>query len=178
MTENQDSSITTGTITGITSFGAFVKLQDGQEGLVHISEIADAYITNIGDYLTNGQEVKVKVLGTNKKGKLDLSIKKVPGNSIAKVGGAPEESAAPRPEPQVYNKYKSQQGRKGGGGGMRRDRPQAGTFEDKMNQFLKKSDEKLLDVRKNTEWKQGVRKKKKQKDTSGSNVFDPKIMGK
>jgi len=53
-------SISAGHVTGITSFGAFVKLTDGQEGLVHISEIADTYISNIGDYLTNNQEVKVK----------------------------------------------------------------------------------------------------------------------
>jgi len=114
MRESQnDSSLTTGKVTGITSFGAFIKLADGQEGLVHISEIADTYISNISDFLSLNQEVKIKILGTNKKGKLDLSIKKVPGQKLEKSGGGGASgggaSKGSSREPMVYSKYKYSQ---------------------------------------------------------------------
>ncbi|NLM53825.1 MAG: S1 RNA-binding domain-containing protein, partial [Firmicutes bacterium] len=44
-------SIVEGKVTGITNFGAFVELSNGQTGLVHISEVADAYVKDIKDYL-------------------------------------------------------------------------------------------------------------------------------
>ena len=51
-----------GKVTGITKFGAFVQLPGGVSGLVHISEIANAFVNDVNDYLTMGQTVKVKVL--------------------------------------------------------------------------------------------------------------------
>jgi S1 RNA binding domain protein len=56
-------SILEGKVTGITKFGAFVSLPGGRSGLVHISEIAYSYVNDVKDYLTEGQEVKVKVIG-------------------------------------------------------------------------------------------------------------------
>ena len=47
----QVGSIVEGVITGITSFGAFVELPNGKTGLVHISEVADAYVKSIEDYV-------------------------------------------------------------------------------------------------------------------------------
>ena len=66
-----------GTVTHITTFGAFVKLDNGEEGLVHISEIANEYVTEITAFVNIGEKIQVKVLNRNVKGKLDLSIKKV-----------------------------------------------------------------------------------------------------
>ena len=65
-----------GVITGITKFGAFVKIDEKTTGLVHISEVADTYVKEISDFLQVGDEVKVKVLNVADNGKVGLSIKK------------------------------------------------------------------------------------------------------
>jgi S1 RNA binding domain protein len=65
-----------GKVTGITNFGAFVELEKGKTGLVHISEVADSYVKDINDYLKVGEEVTVKVINVEKDGKIGLSIKK------------------------------------------------------------------------------------------------------
>ncbi|CDQ37761.1 MULTISPECIES: S1 domain-containing RNA-binding protein [Virgibacillus] len=65
-----------GKVTGITNFGAFVELEQGTTGLVHISEVADNYVKDINDHLSVGDEVKVKVINVEKDGKIGLSIKK------------------------------------------------------------------------------------------------------
>jgi len=126
-----------GKITGITSFGAFVRLPDGQEGLVHISEIADTYVTSVEHYLALGEEVNVKILGKNDRGKYDLSIKQVPGNTVVNKRGE-----APPADTRKKEKGFS-----------------AGSFDDLMDSFLKKSEEIQLDVRRNMQYKQGVKKK-------------------
>ena len=55
-------NILDGVVTGITKFGAFVKLENGATGLVHISEVADTYVKEVADFLKEGDKVKVKVL--------------------------------------------------------------------------------------------------------------------
>jgi S1 RNA binding domain protein len=67
-----------GKVVGITKFGAFVDLENGEKGLIHISKISRNYVKNISDYLHVGQEVEVKVIGKGKDGKLDLSMKDIP----------------------------------------------------------------------------------------------------
>ena len=64
-----------GKVTGITKFGAFVSLGGGKSGMVHISEIAHTYVSDINEYLTVGQDVKVKIIAMEN-GKINLSIKK------------------------------------------------------------------------------------------------------
>ena len=65
-----------GKVSGLTKFGAFVKLESGESGLVHISEIADSFVSEIKDFLSEGQDVSVKVLNIDDKGRLNFSIKK------------------------------------------------------------------------------------------------------
>ena len=65
-----------GKVTGIMKFGAFVSLPGGKSGLVHISEIAYTYVNQVSDHLQVGQEVKVKVIGIDEAGRINLSIKK------------------------------------------------------------------------------------------------------
>lgn len=67
-------SIVEGKVTGITHFGAFVELPEGGTGLVHISEVADAYVKDIKDYLKENDKVRVKVIAIDK-GKIGLSIR-------------------------------------------------------------------------------------------------------
>ena len=71
-----EGEIVGGKVTSITKFGAFVALEDGKSGLVHISEIADSYVSDIRQFLTEGQEVRVKILPSDKAGRINLSIKK------------------------------------------------------------------------------------------------------
>lgn len=68
--------IYSGKVSGLTKFGAFVKLESGESGMVHISEIADAYVSEVKDFLSEGQKVSVKVLNIDDKGRLNFSIKK------------------------------------------------------------------------------------------------------
>lgn len=118
-------TIVEGTVVKITPYGAFVELPDGKSGLVHISEIADIYVKDVKDYLKERDRVRVKILGINEKGKLDLSVKQ-----------------ALTPEERVQ-------------------RTRARTsFEDKLKAFMKESEERLLDLKRNTEAKRGGRRKK------------------
>lgn len=71
-----------GTVSGITNFGAFVDLPDGERGMVHISEVADAYVKNIHDYLKQSDRVRVKVLSIEDRGKISLSIRKAEAESL------------------------------------------------------------------------------------------------
>jgi len=67
-----------GTVKTITNFGAFVDLGEGQTGLVHISEIADGYVKDVSEFLSQDQKIKVKVLNVDEQNKkITLSIKKV-----------------------------------------------------------------------------------------------------
>jgi len=70
-------NIVEGVVTGITHFGAFVTLPGGQTGLVHISEVADAYVRDVKDYLKENDRVKVKIISLDKNGKIGLSIRQV-----------------------------------------------------------------------------------------------------
>lgn len=63
-------AIVEGIVTGITNFGAFVTLPDGRTGLVHISEIADAYVKDINEYVKTNEKVQVKVLSVDPSGKI------------------------------------------------------------------------------------------------------------
>lgn len=122
-----------GKVTGIAKFGAFVELPEGKTGLVHISQVADAYVTDVSKHIKVGDIVKVKVLGTAKEGKYDLSIKQVGKPSWEQRRKRPRED---------------------------KEKPVPGTFEDKITQFLKQSEEKLTDWKRNLESKQSGRKKK------------------
>lgn len=73
-------SIVEGRVTGITNFGAFVELPEGKTGLVHISEVADAYVRDIKDYLKENDIVKVKIINIDERGKVGLSIRQVNGD--------------------------------------------------------------------------------------------------
>ena len=68
-------AILEGTVKSITKFGAFIQLPENKTGMVHISEITYAYVTDIREHLTEGQEVKVMVISLEN-GKINLSIRR------------------------------------------------------------------------------------------------------
>lgn len=124
-----------GRVTGITKFGAFVSLQDGVSGLVHISEIADAYVKEVTDYLQQGQTVKVKVISVGEGNKINLSIKKA-------EPAAPKGVQTERVSRQGQNPpSRSQSSRNfGPGPGRVYEKSANASFEDKLKQFMQDSD--------------------------------------
>ena len=70
-------SVLEGKVTGIKSFGAFVSLPDGKNGLVHISEVSNSFVQDINTVLKEGETVKVKVMSIADDGKIALSIKRL-----------------------------------------------------------------------------------------------------
>ena len=65
-----------GKVKSITNFGAFIALPENKTGMVHISEVANAYVSDIRQHLTEGQSVKVMVIGVDG-GKINQSIKRL-----------------------------------------------------------------------------------------------------
>lgn len=104
-----------GTVTGITNFGAFIQLPEGKSGLVHISEISHDYVEKVADYLKKDQKVKVKVLSI-KDGKISLSIRQ----------------AKPKTNKPIEIEWNKPD-----------DKQKFMSFEDKMNKFMKDSNEKM-----------------------------------
>lgn len=149
--EYEVGTVLEGKVTSITKFGAFVALEGGKSGLVHISEIANSYVNDVHDFLQEGQDVKVKLLAI-KDGKLDLSIKKAlppperpAQRSFQTRPAAPRPAAAPRrPAVQAADTTPS--------GDL--------VFEDKLKQFLSSSERKMADLNRNISGKQGGRRRR------------------
>ena len=70
-------AIIEGKVKSITNFGAFIALPENKTGMVHISEVANAYVNDIRQYLTEGQDVKVMVIALDPAGKINLSMKRL-----------------------------------------------------------------------------------------------------
>lgn len=132
--------IVEGKISGITGFGAFVDLPDGETGLVHISEVARNYVKDINEHLTMGQTVKVKVLSLDEKGKISLSIKKAQENN----GSRRSAPFSGRPAEIDWGSENEQKDM---------------SFEDMMASFKQSSDARMLDIKRNVESKRGSRRK-------------------
>ena len=88
-------AILEGKIKSITNFGAFVALPENKTGMVHISEVANAYVSDIRQHLTEGQDVKVMVIGLEN-GKVNLSIKRLQPKPVRE--NAPKREFKPNPE--------------------------------------------------------------------------------
>ena len=75
--EPEPGTIYTGKVASLVDFGAFVTFMPGKDGLVHVSEIKNERVENVRDVLTEGQEVKVKLLEVDQRGKVRLSMRLV-----------------------------------------------------------------------------------------------------
>ncbi|MFZ5817494.1 MAG: S1 RNA-binding domain-containing protein [Bacillota bacterium] len=80
VSELEIGTVVEGTVSGITSFGAFIALPNGKTGLVHISEVADEYVRDVRDYLKEQDVVRVKILTLDDRGRIALSIKQADPN--------------------------------------------------------------------------------------------------
>lgn len=113
-----------GKVKTITNFGAFVVLPENRTGMVHISEVANQYVSDIRTHLTEGQTVKVKVMKIDENGKIALSIKKAEPSSVVKSG---------KPETTRSNVVPA--GSKSASAPL--------SFEEKLKQFMSDSDSKI-----------------------------------
>ena len=139
-----------GKIKSITNFGAFVALPENKTGMVHISEVANAYVSDIRAHLTEGQDVKVVVIG-NENGKINLSIKRLEPK--------PQRENAPRRENNNFRRENNAAPRRENTGSFNQSRPQKAPvqpaapktadqlFEEKLKAFMSESDTKLSSIR-------------------------------
>jgi polyribonucleotide nucleotidyltransferase len=81
----------------IVDFGAFVTILPGKDGLVHISQIADERVENVTDYLSEGQEVQVKVLDVDQRGRIKLSMREIAAD-VAEASADAADDATPEEE--------------------------------------------------------------------------------
>lgn len=75
MSQLAEGSVVSGEVVAIKPFGAFVKLETGETGLVHISQISSKFVEKVEDELSVGDTIKAKVLSIDSSGKISLSIK-------------------------------------------------------------------------------------------------------
>lgn len=129
-----------GKVKTITNFGAFVALPENKTGMVHISEVANTYVSDIRQHLTEGQDVKVVVIGAEN-GKINLSMKRLepkpqrensqrgsnarPGGRPQNTQSAPMRAPTPPPAPKTADQL----------------------FEERLKQFMSESDSKLSGIR-------------------------------
>lgn len=157
----QVGSILEGKVTSIMKFGAFVALEGGGSGLVHISEIANTFVEDVHDHLQTGQAVKVLVLSAEN-GRVNLSIKKaLPQQErrvprLPRTGAGPQTGAGPRPAAASRPPQSQFQGR-----GKAAPLPLSGDqdFEDKLKRFLSSSEGKMADLNRSMDGKRGRRRR-------------------
>ena len=138
-------AILEGKVKSITNFGAFIALPENKTGMVHISEVANTYVSDIRTFLTEGQDVKVMVISLDN-GKVNLSMKRL------------------EPKPQRDNNRPNFRANNNGapanreGGAPRQSRPAAPAtppapktadqlFEERLKQFMTESDSKLSSLK-------------------------------
>ena len=138
-------AIVEGKVKTITNFGAFIVLPENKTGLVHISEVANSYVSDIRQHLTEGQDVKVMVIGLDN-GKINLSIKRLEpkpqrenngrenfrSNAPRRESAAPQQNRTPQrsaPTPPPAPKTADQ------------------LFEEKLKAFMSESDSKISSIR-------------------------------
>ncbi len=94
--EAEVGAVYTGKVARIVDFGAFITILPGKDGLLHISQIANERVENVSDYLTEGQEVTVKCLDVDQRGRIKLSIKELLEDEVADSADS-EEAAEEAP---------------------------------------------------------------------------------
>ena len=129
-------AILEGKVKSITNFGAFISLPENKTGMVHISEVANSYVSDIRTFLTEGQDVKVMVISLDN-GKVNLSIKRLEAkpqrdnaaprreNPAPQTGRPPRTAPTPPPAPKTADQL----------------------FEEKLKAFMSESDSKISSIR-------------------------------
>ncbi len=154
MAEEHRIKLTEGIVVKIVPFGAFVKTDTNEVGLVHISEISDTYVKDVNQFLKEGDKVTVRVIGRNKDGKLNLSIKAAKAAGGAE--GSPEVPAAVGNASSVASTEPARSGpRTSYSARPFREKPLLSPFDMMMKRYLQDSQEWQVDKKKRTERKRG-----------------------
>ncbi len=153
MAEEHRIKLTEGIVVKIVPFGAFVKTDTSEVGLVHISEISDTYVKDVHQFLKEGDKVTVRVIGRNKDGKLNLSIKAA--KAAAGTDGVPATPAAGGSAPAPASTSSAPSGRPSYSGRPFREKPVLSPFDMMMKRYLQDSQEWQVDKKKRTERKRG-----------------------
>ena len=125
MTQSE-RQVVEGTVIRLLPYGAIISLSDEATGLVHISEISDDFVTDVAEYLHEGDVVEVLVLGQKEPGRFELSIKKAAGGSAAPARPA--------------------------GGRRGRVTPD---FEERLTEFMKQSNKRQSELRRSRQARRG-----------------------
>jgi len=112
----ETGEVVEGKVVKLLRYGVIVELASGESGLVHISEIAPEFVASVEDYLREGDDVRVKVLGMKEEGRYDLSIKQ-----------------AEYPDAQHQSRRPSR-------------RPTSAAFERRLSDFMKTSSQRQSDL--------------------------------
>lgn len=144
-------SILEGKVAKVTNYGAFVDLEGGGSGMIHISEVANTYVKDINAYLKVGEAVKVKVIGITPENKISLSIKETMEKAPAegeqdgrrdRPQRRPQSQGRPQTAPRSYNRPPAI--------------PSTGdSFEDMLNRYKRASDDKMSDLKKVLDTRRG-----------------------
>lgn len=137
-------AILEGKVKSITNFGAFVSLPENKTGMVHISEVANAYVSDIRQHLTEGQDVKVQVIGLDG-GKVNLSIKRLEPK--------PQRENTGRPNFRSDRPQGSQQPRQQRTAPTPPPAPKTADqlFEERLKAFMSESDSKISGIKQYSE---------------------------
>lgn len=128
----ENGTVVRGRITKVAAFGAFVSIEGGGVGMVHISEISNSYVKDIKDFLSDGQEIEAMVISCDENMRYGLSIRRVPKK-------VPDSSPA-----DYFEKPASKEQ----------------TFDEMMHRFKQVSDEKMCDLKRGYDNKRGKSGKK------------------
>lgn len=139
-------STVNGTVVKIADYGAIVRLGGGKTGLVHISEIADAFVRDVRDYLCEEDEITVKVLRLNNKGRYELSMKRCETQLPLSMENRKPAQVIARPVARADAMRPS----------ALESSPPA-NFEDRLSGFLKDSEQAQQDLKRHAEAKRGKR---------------------
>lgn len=140
--EFEVGSIYEGKVTGITKYGAFVNLEGGKSGLVHISEVANSFVSDVNEHVKMGQLIKVKVMSIGDNGKINLSIKRVEQAAAQEKAEKPQAEAPKRfNSPVKHEKYVMAP--------VQTVNDNSGNvdFEDRLKKFMQESDSRIADSR-------------------------------
>lgn len=142
--ELEIGAVVEGKVKSLTKFGAFVLLPDQTTGMVHISEVAHTFVNDIHDYLSEGDTVRVMIIG-RENGKTNLSIKRTqPSERPARPANdqrrAPQSGRAPQPG-------RAPSDRRRAPAPDTPAAPQQKSFDDMLKQFMTESDSKMSSLK-------------------------------
>ena len=144
-----------GKVKSLTKFGAFVALPDGSTGMVHISEIAHAYVSDIREHLTEGQDVKVMII-SRENGKTNLSIKRTLPPPAKPQFSRPRSNFNAAPRTNAPSGERTNAPRPASSAPAQ---PQQKSFDDMLKQFMSESSSKMSSIKQYSEHKTKTRRR-------------------